>query len=44
MDLKHANRMVGIGEVLMKRYLGNQHSPGLVKEIPRGEGGAVVVE
>jgi len=44
MDLKHANRMVGIGEVLLKRYLGNQHGAGLVKEIPRGDGGAVVVE
>lgn len=45
MDLKHSNRMVGIGEVLLKRYnLGadTKSDPGYVKEIPRGEGKAVV--
>lgn len=45
MDLKHSNRMVGIGEVLLKRYnIGSdaKSDPGYVKEIPRGEGKAVV--
>lgn len=43
MDKKHAGRMVGIGEVLIKRYteaLGAD--AGLVKELPRSSGKAVV--
>jgi hypothetical protein len=46
MDLKHASRMVGIGEVLLKRY--NLESKGddtaYVKELPRASGHAVKVE
>jgi hypothetical protein len=42
MDLKHSNRMVGIGEVLLKRYNMSADSSGFVKEIPRGAGQAVV--
>jgi len=44
MDQKHADRMVGIGQVLLKRYLGNGGDAGFVKEIPRAGGAAVKVE
>lgn len=44
MDTKHAARMVGIGEVLLKRYNieGVGRDNGYVKEIPRAAGQAVV--
>lgn len=45
MDLKHSNRMVGIGEVLLKRYrVGEGHDASYVKEIPRAAGNAVQIE
>ncbi len=44
MDTKHAGAMVGIGEVLLKRYVAGVggKDDGLVKQIPRGRGQAVV--
>ena len=43
MDLKHAGRMVGIGEVLIKRHLaGASEDSALVKEVPRSTGKAEV--
>ena len=44
MDVKHASRMVGIGEVLLKRYNleGGAKDGGYVKEIPRASGQAIV--
>lgn len=44
MDQKHASRMVGIGEVLLKRYNleGAVQGDGFVKELPRAHGKAVV--
>lgn len=44
MDVKHASRMVGIGEVLLKRYnLENKAADGAyVKELPRASGQAIV--
>lgn len=45
MDLRHASGMVGIGEVLIKRYqeavLGDGEA-GLVKQVPRGSGKAII--
>ncbi|MBI1216716.1 MAG: hypothetical protein GC185_12980 [Alphaproteobacteria bacterium] len=43
MDQKHARRMVGIGEVLIKRYIRNASAEdGFVKEVPRAAGKAEV--
>lgn len=44
MDAKHASRMVGIGEVLLKRYRIEEagRDGGYVKEIPRAAGQTVV--
>lgn len=45
MDKKHTGSMVGIGEVLIKRYTGNNDADkSLVHEIPRGTGKAVVIQ
>ena len=44
MDAMHAGRMVGIGQVLLKRYLGNKGDNGYVKEIPRASGQAITIE
>jgi hypothetical protein len=44
MDLKHAGRMVGIGEVLIQRYMAaSGQDMSFVKELPRAHGKAVVV-
>ena len=45
MDKKHTGSMVGIGEVLIKRYLGDRaEDTAFVREIPRGTGKAVVIQ
>jgi len=45
MDRKHTGSMIGIGEVLIKRYLGNRpDDASFVREIPRGTGKAVVIQ
>ena len=44
MDSIHAGRLVGIGQVLLKRYLGNKSDNGYVKEIPRASGQAITIE
>lgn len=43
MDRMHASRMVGIGEVLQKRYMQQNAGPdSVVKEIPRAQGRAII--
>lgn len=45
MDTKHSRRMVGIGEVLIKRYIesgGKLEDGSFVKEVPRARGSAVI--
>lgn len=45
MDQKHARRMAGIGEVLIKRYIeagGAPQDGGFVKQVPRASGRAAV--
>ena len=47
MDQRHASGMVGIGEVLIKRYLaasGKASEADLVKQVPRGTGQAIIEE
>lgn len=45
MDKKHAGSMVGIGEVLIKRYMdGHDADTALVREIPRGTGQAMLIQ
>ena len=43
MDQAHANRMVGIGEVLIRRYISRGQGSG-VKEVPRSPAGSAVVQ
>lgn len=43
MDQKHTGQMVGVGEVLIKRYLQTDAGMGgMVKEVPRGGGRAII--